>query len=82
MAGLWDLPTVAPRGCRGVSVGAFRHSVLRTRYRVDVVRARCGRGVGGRKGETTWAVREELGSYALTGMARKALAIGLPESAE
>jgi hypothetical protein len=81
MAGFWDLPAGAPRGCRGTSVGAFRHSVLRTRYRVDVVRARCGK-VPGKKGKAVWVAREDLGAYALTGMARKALAIGLPESAE
>ncbi|MFH1680824.1 MAG: A/G-specific adenine glycosylase [Candidatus Eisenbacteria bacterium] len=78
MGGLWDLPDSPPGKRRGRKVGTLRHSVLRFRYVVDVYRlsrpSRSARGGPDRR----WAAREELESYALTGMARKALAVGLP----
>jgi A/G-specific adenine glycosylase len=73
MAGLWDLPS-APGG-RGRRVGAFRHSVLHLRYAVTVYRAPAARGGWGASGgkDRRFVAREELASYALTAMARKAI---------
>jgi A/G-specific adenine glycosylase len=77
MEGLWDLPESAPRGARAEKAGIVRHSVLRFRYVIDVFLA--SRPVRARKGGDArrWVAREDLGSYALTGMAKKAIRIGL-----
>jgi A/G-specific adenine glycosylase len=73
MAGLWDLPSERPPRVRARKVGELRHSVLRFRYAVTLYRASCPAAIGREDPDRRLVAREELGAYALTGMAKKAI---------
>jgi len=77
MEGLWDLPESAPPGARAERVGTVRHSVLHFRYLIDVFRASHPVRAVKDEAELRWVAQEDLGLYALTGAATKAIKVGL-----
>jgi A/G-specific adenine glycosylase len=71
MAGFWELP--APRDIPGLGkaciAGSFRHTIVNTRYQVQVLTARPPRRAPGMK----WISSQELSRIPLTTISRKAL---------
>ena len=73
MAAFWELPLVEhlPGARVGAKLGMFRHTIMNTRYRIEVVSARIGKVPAG----FTWLTVEQRGTLPLSTTARKALQV-------
>jgi A/G-specific adenine glycosylase len=68
MAGMWELPEIAPPADHSKPAFALRHSITVTDYTVRVWHQPAPAGIRGR-----WIATERLGQVALTGLTRKIL---------
>ena len=76
MGGMWELPAEWPcKDGRRRSLGSFRHSIMNRRYTVSVYSVREPEYDGAGFAGSRWVAKEEIGSYALTGITGKALAL-------